>query len=174
MSSWGNKDNVQLTGTVTTTNSTDTVRGFSSAVFEDEVSAGDYIVIAAKKYQVANVTSNTLIHTTDLTSTNSSNVKAFVQQGPKYIANVSFPANNYSIQNVLGVDRNEIANASANANVSHTGWSHFITYEDANGTIRKKSEVLVAMSKNFNANVEGYIQADYTPDDDTLQSNVAP
>ena len=177
MSSWGNQDNTTLTGKVTTTNATDTVTGYlgsNATKFEEEVNPGDYIVVAAKKYQVANVTSNLILHLTSLTSTNSDNVKSFVQQGPKYIANVTFPANNYSIQNVLGVDRNEIANASANINVSHTGWTHFITYEDANGDIRKKSEVLVAMSKNFNANVTGHIQDDFTPDDDILQSNVAP
>ena len=34
------------------------------------------------------------------------------------------------------------------SNASHTGWVSFISYTDANGNPREKSEVLVAMSKN--------------------------
>ncbi len=41
------------------------------------------------------------------------------------------------------------------ANASHTGWSHYFTYTDAHGAVREKSEVLVAMSKNFTAAAAG-------------------
>lgn len=36
------------------------------------------------------------------------------------------------------------------ANASHQGWVTYNTYVDANGSVREKSEVLAAMSKNFN------------------------
>lgn len=38
--------------------------------------------------------------------------------------------------------------AGATSNATHTGWVSFITYTDAYGNPREKSEVLVAMSKN--------------------------
>lgn len=41
------------------------------------------------------------------------------------------------------------------SNASHQGWVTYITYTDANGAVREKSEVLVAMSKNFNAAAAG-------------------
>lgn len=41
------------------------------------------------------------------------------------------------------------------SNASHTGWTHYFKYTDANGAVREKSEVLVAMSKNFTAAVAG-------------------
>lgn len=41
------------------------------------------------------------------------------------------------------------------SNASHQGWVTYITYTDANSTVREKSEVLVAMSKNFNAAAAG-------------------
>ena len=39
-------------------------------------------------------------------------------------------------------------NAGTVANASHAGWVSFVTYTDAYGNTREKSEVLVAMSKN--------------------------
>ena len=154
MSSWGNLDNVILSGNVTTTTTSDLVNGFGGSTFVGNVNPGDYVVIASNKYQVQNVLSNSQLYLTNVAATNSANVKAFVQQGPKYVANVSFPANNYSIQNIYGIDRNEITvDENKDRGVaSHTGWIHYTTYTDALSQVRNKSEVLVAMSKNFAAN----------------------
>lgn len=160
MSSWGNLDNVQIEGTVTVTSTTDSVAGFGTE-FTANVKQGDYIVIASKKYQVQNVTSDSTLYLTNVASTNSDNVSAFVQQGPKYIANVSFPANNYSIQNVYGIDRNEIDVPENKARgIGQTGWVHYTTYTDAHGQTRHKAEVVAAMSKNFSANATGSLFAD--------------
>jgi len=170
MSSWGILDNVQISGTVTTTTPSDVVNGFNSSAFLIDIKAGDYITIASNKYQVQNVISNTQLYLTGFAATNSANVTAFVQQGPKYVANVAFPANNYSIQNVYGVDKNEIAVAgTANATLqtnttAHTGWVHSTSYTDAYSQLRVKSEVLVALSKNFNANATGVLQTDANDD----------
>jgi len=152
MSQWGNLDNVTLKGTVTTTDSTDLVNGYGGTEFTSNLNAGDYVTIDSNKYQVQNVVSNVQFYITNVCATTSANVKAFAQQGPKNLANVAFPANNYSIQNVYGADVIEIAvPENRNRGFSHTGWTHYTTYSDANG-VRHKAETLVAMSKNF-ANV---------------------
>ena len=169
MSQWGNLDNVTLKGTVTTTNSTDLILGYNVPEFTSNLNAGDYVTIDSNKYQVQNVVSNVQFYITNVCSTNSANVKAFAQQGPKNLANVAFPANNYSIQNLYGADVIEIAvPENRNRGFSHTGWTHYTTYSDANG-VRHKAETLVAMSKNFaNVTVLGLGQ---DAADDTVLAN---
>ena len=169
MSQWGNLDNVTLKGTVTTTNSTDLILGYNVPEFTSNLNAGDYVTIDSNKYQVQNVVSNVQFYITNVCSTNSANVKAFAQQGPKKLANVAFPANNYSIQNLYGADVIEIAvPENKNRGFSHTGWTHYTTYSDANG-VRHKAETLVAMSKNFaNVTVLGVGQ---DAADDTVLAN---
>lgn len=168
MSSWGIFDNVAVKGNVTTSTTSDLVNGYGVTEFVSNIVAGDYIFIASNKYQVQNVVSNTQIYLTAVAATNSANVKAYVQQGPKYASNaISDPSNvygGYSIQTIYGVDRDEIANTSAAANATpHTGWASYITYRDVNST-RVKVETLVAMSKNFNANAAGNLQTDAADD----------
>jgi len=167
MSAWGNLDNLLTKGNVTKSNTSDLVNGYGGTEFTTNVAAGDYVFIAANKYQVQNVVSNTQIYLTNVAATTSANVKMYIQQGPKYISNaISDPSNvygGYSIQRVVGVDRLEVANTFASANASHTGWNYQISYRDVNG-IRNKHEVLVAMSKNFNANATGDLQTDAADD----------
>ena len=64
-------------------------------------------------------------------------------------------------------------NASANlsftagttiSNASHQGWVTYTTYTDANSQVREKHEVLVAMSKNFNASAAGDDEDTVFPD----------
>lgn len=50
------------------------------------------------------------------------------------------------------------------SNASHQGWVSYITYTDGNGAVREKSEVLVAMSKNFTAAVAGDQEDTVFPD----------
>lgn len=165
MSSWGNLDHSTLTGTVTAESASSDVVGFGT-YFLTEVKDGDYITIDSNKYQIEKVNSNTAIVLTGSCSTNSDNVTAYVQQGPKFVSNVAYPANNYSIQNVYGVDTLEInvPENKAKGISSHTGWSHYTTYTTSQGETRYKAEVLVALSKNFNANAAGYLQADAVDD----------
>ena len=174
MSQWGNLDNVTLKGTVTTSSSTDLVNGFGGTEFTSNIKDGDYVTIASNKYQVQNVVSNTQFYLTNICATTSANVKGFVQQGPKDIANVSFPANNYSIQNIYGVDKVEIAVPENMLRFHHTGWNHYTTYTDAQGSVRHKSETLVALSKNFASNASGTlfgVGAGQDAADDTYAAN---
>jgi len=156
MSSWGNQDNVKILGTVTIAVANGTsVLGISTQ-FTSNVDDGDYLIIAGNKYQVQNVASDTSLFLTNIAATNSAGVPAYVQQGPKYIANVAFPANNYSIQNIYGIDRVEVGVPENEARgISHTGWTHYTTYTDAYSQTRHKAEVIVAMSKNFASNATG-------------------
>lgn len=175
MSSWGNLDNVLIKGNVTTTSTSDLVNGFGVTEFTSNVKAGDYIIIAANKYQVQNVVSDTQLYLTNVAATNSANVKAYVQQGPKYIANVAFPANNYSIQNMYGIDRNEVGvPENQDRGINHTGWVHYTTYTDGLSQTRHKAETLVAMSKNFDSNATGVlfgVPGSTDADDDTVAAD---
>lgn len=171
MSSWGNLDNVLITGNVSSATTRDYIDGYETE-FTSNVNAGDYIVFAGNKYQVQNVESDVKLYLTNVAATNSANVDAFVQQGPKYIANVSFPANNYSIQNIYGVDRNEIdVPENQDRGINHTGWVHYTTYTDAYSQVRNKAETIVAMSKNFDSNATGElfaVPASFDASDDTV------
>ena len=155
MSSWGNLDNVTIAGTVVVaTANANAVLGVST-YFTSNIKDGDYITIASNKYQVEKVLSDTSLYLTSDSATTSSGVKAFVQQGPKFIANVaSGNLNDPTIQNVYGIDKVEIGvpENKARGVATHTGWVTYKTYSDAHSQTRHKSEVLVAMSKNFSAN----------------------
>lgn len=172
MSSWGNLDNVAAVGTVTAFTGNTRLNG-SGTAFTSNIKDGDYVTITGTKFQVATVTSDTVL---ELTSNGkaASGVKAFIQQGPKYVSNVALSENVYTIQSVYGADRVEIAVAAAAANAHHTGWIHFTDYTTSQGSYRRKSEVLVAMSKNFSANSTGHLfgtGAGTDANDDTVLPN---
>lgn len=177
MSSWGNLDNVTISGTVViATANANAVLGVST-LFTTNVKAGDYLTIASNKYQVENVISDSILYLTSDAATNSSGVAAYLQQGPKFVANVaSGHLNNPTIQDVIGVDRVEIS-VPENKNrgiASHTGWVTYETYTDALGQVRNKSEVLVAMSKNFASNATNVLfgtGAGQDADDDTVAAD---
>lgn len=175
MSSWGNLDNVAATGTVTAYVGNTTVTG-SGTAFTTEIDARDYITIGGRKFQVDTITSDTVL---DLTANGiaAAGVTAYIQQGPKFVANVSSGnLNEPTIQDVVGVDRVEIAVSENQARgvASHTGWVTYKTYTDAYSQTRHKSEVLVAMSKNFSANAAGDLfgtGAGADGDDDTVAAD---
>lgn len=252
MASWGYTDNAAIQGTVTGYTQNVNIVG-SSTAFLSNVKGGDYLTIGGQKYQVNAVTTNTALTLTSPLASATSGATAYVQQGPKFLANVNADlsdrqSNLATIQNVYGAVFEEMntavlsaiavytagnyttaakanttvtistsgasqptqnatasinytganvtsftitdqgagytlaaqqnttvtiattgatqpaENASANlsftsgttiANSSHQGWVTYITYTDANGAVREKSEVLVAMSKNFNAAAAG-------------------
>jgi hypothetical protein len=150
MSSWGLTDRATLAGTAATTTLSNVVTG-TSTFFIGNVNMGDYITLQSRKYQVEQVVTNTSLYLTSVGAANISGLTAYVQTGPKYISNVSPTENVYTIQRVYGVDSNEMANTASMANASHTGWVHYMEYTDAHGNLRRKSETLVALSKNFSA-----------------------
>jgi len=169
MSSWGNLDNVQIQGTVIVATANGVAVLGTGTAFTSNIKSGDYITIASNKYQVNVITSNTVLTLTTAAATNSVNVPAFVQQGPKYVSNVVYAgrsANLYTIQKVYGIDKNEaVVTENKNRNLKTPGWSHYNTYTGPHG-VRHKGEALVAMSKNFNANLTLDLQTD--ADDDTV------
>ena len=154
MSSWGNLDNVAAAGTVTAYAGNSRVNG-SSTLFTSNVKDGDYVTITGSKFQVATVTSDTILELTSNGKT-VSGATAYIQQGPKYISNVATTENVYTIQNVYGVDRVEVGvTENKERNFSQPGWTHYSTYVTEQGETRHKAEVLVAMSKNFASNAAG-------------------
>lgn len=256
MSSWGYTDNTAIAGTVTGYTQNVDIVG-SSTYFLSNVKGGDYLTIVGQKYQVNNVISDTSLTLTSALSSATSGATAYLQQGPKYVANLALSDNVYTIQRIYGVDINEMntkavaslvvytagnystaaknntnvfiqtsgavqptvnatatitftganvtsftitnpgagytyavqqntianvytsgatlptENASANVNFtsstvasnsSHTGWVHYFTYTGQDGAVRKKSEVLVAMSKNFTPAVAGDEEDTVFPD----------
>lgn len=163
MSQWGNFSNLLIKGNVTTSTTSDLVNGYGVTEFTSNLLPGDYVIIASNKYQVYNVVSNTQFYISNVAATTSANVKAFLQQGPKDLSNVTTyngragrQSNVYNIQNVYGVDRQEILiPENKDRGVAHTGWLHYTTYTTGQGCVRHKSEMLVAMSKNFDASAAG-------------------
>lgn len=160
MSSWGLKDNIALSGTAAITTASNVVTG-TSTFFIGNVNMGDYITLNARKYQVEQVVTNTSLYLTSAGASITSGLTAYVQTGPKYISNVSPTENVYTIQRVYGVDATEM-NANTNLIAHHPGWLHYMEYTDAFGNTRRKSETLVALSKNFTAASAG------DADDDTI------
>jgi hypothetical protein len=167
MSSWGKLDAKRLTGNIRVVNGSATVTNATNNVsfISSEIRAGDYFVVggvtgnlsANGKYYVSLVSGNVATLSTPYTGATGNFATANVQQGPKYVTNVSNTSygtangNTYTIQKIYGIDSLESGVQGNKANgITHTGWVHQVRYTDAYGALRKKSEVLVAMSKNFN------------------------
>lgn len=164
MSAWGNLDNVLISGNVTTTSASATVTGYGGAAFTTNVDVGDSIIIEGSKYRVTAIASASSLTIDPVAAATTNNVKAYVQQGPKFIANVT-TNNTYTIQNVFGVSADEVDVPENKARgFNQPGWSHYVTYQDAHGQTRYKTETLVAMSKNFNENGSGTLQTDALDD----------
>lgn len=171
MSQWGKLDNIGLAGTVTAAQGFANVESSSPDFTQPNVSVGDALIIDGVAYRVDSIESNTaLTLDTVYTGTSGASKPANVQQSPKDISSLGWTANaDYTIplskRNVYGVDRDEVADTGNKANgISHTGWVYYDTYTTTQGETRNKSEVLVAMSKNFNANATGVLQTDANDD----------
>jgi len=174
MSTWGKLEKLTLTGTVSVANGNRGVTGTGTA-FLNEVRVGNYFVVGnvgVARHYVANIISNTSLNLSNVFSgpTNGT-AKANIMQGPAFVYSTANANVMYTIQRVYGVNRVE-ANVPGNkANgFSHSGWNHSIGYVDGYGRRRRKTEVLVAMSKNFNANViSGNLFADSDDNDMVAQ-----
>ena len=145
MALWGKKDDVYSAGTIAVDYSNKTVTG--SATTFTALSVGDVITIGAGatfgEAVVSEITSDTVISiasTQYLSGLVISGVEWTASQKPKYTMHDS----NYAATEILGVDENEIVSSSLE--VSHTGWVGVHTYVDNLGNLRRKTEVLVAMS----------------------------
>lgn len=172
MSQWGKLDYVELVGTASANLDSATVVCSTGSFTTANVKVGDALLIANVAYRVAAINSaNTVTLDTVYTGANATGLGLAVQQSPKDISTLGWTANaSYDLpvskRNVYGVDRVEVAATSNKANgISHTGWVYYDTYTTTQGGVRNKSEVLVAMSKNFNANITGdLVNADANDD----------
>lgn len=176
MSQWGKLDRVNLPGTATV------AQNFANVVFSQSqtanVAIGYALVVANVEYVIANIVSATQV-TLDVNYEGSSSASQdglAIQQTPKTLrtygwggqgaANLLYGANTVNVRNVYGIDSKEANVASNKAKgISHTGWVHYQTWTNTQGTVRNRAEVLVAMSKNFNrSNIDFNVGLDANED----------
>jgi len=162
MSLWGNKELIGNGGSVAINLSTGVITGTATTFTTSgyEVSAGDVIVVGAGAtmgYAVINtVTSNTVASVANsqyLTAVPAGS-EYYISQMPVYtmedpaLAAPEVKSNKTDV--IYGVDNGEQAaanNASGDARkyaAPHAGWVGVTTYTNHDGTLRVKSEVLVA------------------------------
>ena len=171
MSQWGKLDRLEQVGTATAnTGSKTVVLSTQRATAANGWAVGYSLVIANVDYRIDAITSaNTVVLDTAYVGANVAAANIAIQQDPKDISTNGWGttfasgsgANTVNKGTVYGVDRTEIGVAGNKANgFSHTGWTYYKTYTNTQGATRRKAEVLVAMSKNFNANATGTLQTD--------------
>jgi hypothetical protein len=132
---------------------------------------------AQNTYAIANVVSgNVITLDTVYTGANTSVANIAIQESPKFLRSLGFGtlSTNSAVaisvsranttitkRNVFGVDRTEANIAGNKANgINTVGWVHYKTWTTTQGSVRHRVEPLVAMSKNFNANVNNALQTD--------------
>ena len=148
MALWGTADAVYATGTITVDLSAKTIAGsgttFTNAAVGDVISIG--VGNTFGEAVISAVTSDTAISiasTQFLANRTMAGVAYTISQKPKYTLEDS----HYGADEIYGVDIYEVgAAATTKYAVAHGGWVGINTYNDMHGTLRVKSEVLVAMS----------------------------
>jgi len=141
MSAWGNKDDVASPGTVAVSGTT--ITG-TDTFFANNYTSGMVINVATLGSGVINVITNeTSMTITSAVEMSDGSGKAYtVSEKPGYVVD--------SDTNTLGTEVFGVSVAEqgvATANTHHAGWVKIgDRYTDANGVVRQKSEVLVAMS----------------------------
>ena len=156
MSQWGNLDRKVLSGTANANVGNVYVIGTGTS-FDTNAQVGYSILLQNVAYRIETIVSNVVLKldTPYVFPGSGANtgLTVAVQQSPKDLLSSGHAGSNTTNkQNVFGVDRLEAANTLVKAKgIGHTGWVKYTTYTGAQGT-RRKAEVLVAMSKNFNSN----------------------
>ena len=167
MSLWGNKDLIAESGTITINTSTGVITGSSTTFTTAGVAEGDVIVVGAGATygygvidSVASNTSATLKEVAHLIPDANDEIQTttvyFINQEPKssfkggQFAAPDTKSNYYS--SVFGVDTTEQGAVNGKTGdarkyaAPHAGWVGVTTYNNADGTLRVKTEVLVASS----------------------------
>ena len=175
MSAWGKIDRRDVNATATANNGSNTVVTSAQVVTAaNGFQVGYSLVIANVDYRINILsTSNTIVLDTTFKGANVAAANIAIQEDPKWIntngwgSNVSVGrgANTVNKATVYGIDRVEanIAGNKANA-IQGPGWLSYKTYTTTQGQTRRKAELLVAMSKNFNANATGTLFGDANDD----------
>jgi hypothetical protein len=175
MSAWGKRDRIEVSATARANNGSNTVVTSNQAVTAaNGFVVGFSLVIANVDYKIETISSaNTIILDTAFRGANVAAANIAIQEDPKWIrtngwganALIGRGANTVNKGKVYGLDRVEanIAGNKANGLVG-PGWMFYNTYTTTQGATRKKAELLVAMSKNFNANATGTLYGDANDD----------
>ncbi len=148
MALWGKADSILSTGTITVDYANKTITG-SGTTFTN-ASVGDVISIGVGytygEAVISGITSSTLISVASTQYLNGSPISGIgytISQKPK---STLFDGQ-YQANEIYGVDEYEAQSAvNTQYAVAHAGWVGIHTYVDAQGNLRVKSEVLVAMS----------------------------
>jgi hypothetical protein len=179
MSAWGKIDRREVGATARANNGSNTVVTSNQVVTAaNGFLVGFSLVIANVDYKIETISSaNTIILDTGFRGANVAAANIAIQEDPKWIrtngwganALIGRGANTVNKGKVYGMDRVEanVAGNKANGLVG-PGWLYYNTYTTTQGANRKKAELLVAMSKNFNANATGTLYGD--ANDDSIMS----
>ena len=161
MSLWGRNDNVGSGGTVSLNYSTLVVTG-SGTTFGQVGAAktgdvirfgirggggtyfGDAVIVG-----IASTTQLSIASTTGLSGAAIAGTSFYVSELPKYtVLDSTFSEASYGVNDkqVYGISTSSYSDVSTAYRTSGEGWVGVTTYVDNHGTLRVKSEVLVAMS----------------------------
>ena len=148
MALWGKSDDIFSPGTVSVNYATKVVTGsgtsFSAASVGDVISIGvgntfGEAVISA----IASQTSCSIASTQHLSGVAIAATNYTISQKPKSTLHDT----HWGAANIYGVAAGKVGVARTTAySVAHGGWVGLTTYNDCDGNLRVKSEVLVAMS----------------------------
>jgi hypothetical protein len=157
MALWGNNDNKGAGGTVSLNYATLVVTGSATTFgqvgaaatgdvirFGPRGEAGNAVIVG-----IASTTQLSIASTTGLTGAAIAATTFFVSELPKYTVDDSrwSESNTNYEAHIYGVADAGIAAAQGTSYaLTHQGWVGVTTYNDNTGTLRVKSEVLVAMS----------------------------
>ena len=184
MALWGKANNLFSPGTVAVDYATETITGTGTSFTSAGISTGTTIVIGVGgtfgQAVISGITSDRVISiatTQYLSGEAISGVGYTLTQKPVYTLEDSnyagIQTTSTGLTNaVYGVDEYEAAANAATGSkykVAHAGWVGIHTYIDQHGTLRVKSEVLVAMS-----GISSNVPATYGATGDALDDAVFP
>ena len=165
MALWGNNDNVTSTGTVSLTYSTGEVVG-SGTSFSTDLSEGQVIRFGLRTGTyfgdavITGITSETVLtigSTAGLSGAAIASTDFTVTECPKYtVLDSKYSEASYGTEDsfVYGVNSSGIATGTQYE--TGVGWVGVTTYNDNEGNLRVKKEILVAMSGISTGNAPAY------------------
>lgn len=164
MALWGTKDTKTVAGTVAVTQNSTAIVGTTTS-FTTELKSGQTLVIAGVEYRVDVVTDDThaTLHTV-YAGTTASDLTVTATEEPAYVMDSERAS-------VVGVSVAEAQNANNRAaGIKTPGWTKTVTYTDAQGNTRVKSEVLVA----FGGDITGDAADDAVVSDRVITISAQP
>ena len=165
MALWGNNDNVTSTGTVSLTYSTGEVVG-SGTSFSTDLSEGQVIRFGLRTGTyfgdavITGITSETVLtigSTAGLSGAAIASTDFTVTECPKYtVLDSKFSEASYGTEDSFVYGVNSTGIATGTQYETGVGWVGVTTYNDNEGNLRVKKEILVAMSGITTGNAPAY------------------